>query len=226
MKALITGGRGYIGRNLEHLLKSLNIPTVVFDMDEGRDILDDRALSLPMRKVDVCFHLAAFGNISECEKAPAKATETNVWGTFKVASIAHMYGVKVIFASSFAVTHPENRFTVYGLSKALGEKLVLYYGGTVCSISNVYGGMDFTDLKDSVIARLMTGRYEDRGHGSETRDFIHVEDVCKKLVRACEVGHGPIDICSGRLTRIDELVEMSKDPSFPNNLRALDPFAY
>ena len=174
-----------------------------------------------MRQCEAAVHLAAFGSVPDCERAPAKAYETNLCGTYMVASTAHMYGVKLVFASSFAVIHPENRSSVYGLTKALGEKLVSFYGGVSCRLSNVYGGMKFAELKKSVVARLMTGSFEERGDDGQVRDFIHVDDVCRILYKAMVDGKpgSVIEAHTGVETSIGELKKLSEDPSFPDNLR-------
>lgn len=223
---LLTGGEGYIGENLKRALETRNIDYRSFDLENGHDILDVEDLSRSMRKVSRCIHLAAFGDILDCERAPAKAVETNIIGTYNIATTAHKYGVKLVFASSFAVEHPDNRDSVYGLSKAIGERIVSYYGGVLCRLSNVYGGIKFTDLKKSVVARLMKGTYEDRGHGAEERDFIHVREVSDRLIEALKAQPNKVSgevlrICSGQVLSIDEIVELSKKPGFPDNIGGL-----
>jgi len=223
-RALITGSEGYIGFNLSRLLMDQNIRIIGYDIENGLDLLDKETLGRYMRRADMCFHLGAYGNVPECERTPYKAIEGNIISTMNVLSLAHDYGVKVVFSSSFAVLHPENRQSVYGLTKALDEKLVAYYDGIICRISNVFGGAGYTMKKDSVIARLINGTFEDRGHGDEKRDFIHVEDVCKKLLWASDQppynqNHIIHEIKSGYEISINELIALSKKPDFPNNIR-------
>lgn len=222
MKALVTGGEGYIGRNLVKFLWQKDISYKSFDLKNHWNILDIDMLSHAMHDIDICFHLAALPGIAECEQDPTKALETNLLGTHNVMDAAWQseHEVKVVFTSSFALYHPKNRDSVYGLSKALGERIVIHYGGVVCRISNVYGGEKFTELKDSVISRLMRGDFEDRGHGAETRDFVHVHEVCEKLLKAAELQPRTIaDICTNTKMSIAELQTLSRKPGFPENMR-------
>ena len=62
-------------------------------------------------------------------------------------------------------------------------------------------------LKDSAIARLNKCTFEDRGHGEEIRDFIHVDDVCKGIVAAFNYDSGVYDLKSGISISINELIE-------------------
>ena len=52
--------------------------------------------------------------------------------------------------------------TVYGLTKKSGEMITKNYGGVIVRISNVYGGLGYTELKESVIARLLKGTFRAR----------------------------------------------------------------
>ena len=109
---------------------------------------------------------------------------------------------------------------LYAMTKYLVENIVVNYGGRVLRIANVYGGSNYLDKKDTVVARLMKGTFEDRGHGEEARDFIHIDEVCRAFLHMLSLPEGYIDLaCHGVMTTIDELVEMSKDPTFPRNLR-------
>lgn len=213
MKALITGGRGYIGENLASLLED----PIVYDIVYGYDVLNKGALHETMSKVDACFHLAAISGIQACEDNPAYAIETNVLGTINVARIANHWEVPMVFASSFAVLNPTN---IYAMTKYLGEKIVLEYGGKVVRIANVYGGSNYLEKKNSAVAALMKGTWEERGLGEETRDFVHVEDVCETLILALKMPSQYIGLArSGNVISINKLIELSKSPDFPDNLR-------
>jgi nucleoside-diphosphate-sugar epimerase len=201
-----------------HYLRSRGDIPIIYDLKEGQDIMNRDQLDSGLQGMDACFHLAAVPSVKYCEDYPFEASRTNVVGTLNVAEACVKHGVRMIFASSFAVQHPKNSRTVYGITKALGEKLVVHHGGVVCRLSNVYGGINYTELKDSVVARLMKGTFEDRGHGDEERDFIHVDQVCEQLVSAYFGDAQLLQICTGKLTSIADLVELSKDPEFPRNI--------
>jgi len=195
---LVTGGDGYIGENF---IKKYPDETISYDIKHNQDILDVNLLESYMLSVDAVIHLAAISGIGACENGVPEAVMNNILGTLNVCSLAAKHGVKIIFSSSQAV----HRDTLYGLSKRVGEKIVAYYGGTSLRFSNVYGGSNYLRLKDSAIARLNKGTWEDRGHDGEYRDFVHVNEVVKQIHDAIKQPRGIYDVCSGDTITIAEL---------------------
>lgn len=149
MRILITGGNGYVGRELVHLLAPEHELCVVDNMRYGAVRLDDAILSqislsraniedgpalsevVGAFRPDAMIHLAAIHYIPECEADPGAAIRTNVLGTVN-ALTACPPGCRFVFASSGAVyapddaAHDEDRSTIgptdiYGLSKLHGE---------------------------------------------------------------------------------------------------------
>jgi len=205
IRCLVTGSSGYIGANLCQRLERKEIEHVPFDLENGRDVRSRRLLEEKAEDVDLVYHLAARTGVPQCEEHPLEAYETNVRGTFNVLNL----DAKVVFTSSFAAMRP---YSVYGFTKLVGEKLVLDAGGTVLRLSNVYGGPNFFEEKDTVISRFIRAKQEGRkaeiyGDGRQTRDFIHVDDVVGSLIEArnCDGLH---NVCTGERTSILELAEM------------------
>ncbi|MDD9269947.1 polysaccharide biosynthesis protein [Paenibacillus sp. GCM10023248] len=87
------------------------------------DIRDLEALDEACRNVDYLFHLAALKHVPVCEDQPDEALKTNVKGTENVirASIRNRVK-KVIDVSTDKAVNPIN---FYGMTKALGEKLMI-----------------------------------------------------------------------------------------------------
>lgn len=156
MKALVTGGAGFIGSNLVKLLADSRHEVVVLDnfksgyrenlaaipdvrVFEG-DVRDEAAVQNTVAGCEVVFHLAAsVGNTRSIER-PIEDSEINVLGTLKVLEAARRNGVrKVVFSSSAGIfgelktvpireDHPTEPDTPYGASKLGAEKLCLAYG--------------------------------------------------------------------------------------------------
>ena len=120
MRALVTGGAGFIGSHLVEKLLSYGWDVaVVDDLSTGReanlsavrgritflkaDILDEGKLSEAMRGCDVVFHLAAAVGVGQTLKNPVHTLEVNLFGTMKVLKVALDLGVKVVFTSSSEV---------------------------------------------------------------------------------------------------------------------------
>lgn len=154
MKALVTGGAGFIGSNLTKLLlkndfevkildnlstgyrKNIDLNSVEFIQGDVRDKdITDEAV----KGVDVVFHLAAsIGNVKSLND-PVEDSEVNVLGTLNILESARKNNVgKIVYSSSAAIfgelmtlpineEHPFNPDSPYGVSKLAAEKHALCY---------------------------------------------------------------------------------------------------
>ena len=108
MNFLITGGEGFIGRNLKESLMKENHEVLTLDIEGNPNfkssILDSEHLSAAMNEVDGVFHLAATTSPPQFEADLLHGFNTNVIGTFNVLKAASDHNVKrVVLASSSAV---------------------------------------------------------------------------------------------------------------------------
>lgn len=120
MKALVTGGCGFIGSHLVDKLLAENYDVVVIDnCSTGRlknlehqhgnpklavhvfDINDVQNTDKLYEKVDVVFHIAALADIVPSIEMPAQYYHANVNGTFNVLELCRKHDVKrVVYAAS------------------------------------------------------------------------------------------------------------------------------
>lgn len=120
MKAIVTGGAGFIGSHLTDLLLSKGHSVTVIDnlccgrlrnlqnaerfpgfQFAERDIRDRDSIANLFEGADWVFHLAALADIVPSIDNPRGYFETNVDGTFNVLEIAHKVGVKrFLYAAS------------------------------------------------------------------------------------------------------------------------------
>jgi UDP-glucose 4-epimerase len=122
MRALITGGAGFVGSHLaEALVEAGHTVTVIDDLSTGRrenltalsgrsgftfvqdTITNAAALEPLVAESDVVFHLAAAVGVELVVRSPLRVIETNVLGTHAVFEAAARHGVKVLLASSSEV---------------------------------------------------------------------------------------------------------------------------
>jgi UDP-glucose 4-epimerase len=156
MRALVTGGAGFIGSNLVRLLLKnhfsvrvldnlstgylKNIEGLDIEFTQG-DICDFSLVEKSADHVDVVFHLAASVGRQKSLLNPQRDAEVNLIGTTNVLEAAHKSGVqRVVYTSSAAIfgelltmpiaeDHPQNPDSPYGVSKLAGEKQALCYAG-------------------------------------------------------------------------------------------------
>ena len=122
MKALITGGAGFIGSHLaERLLERGDEVYVIDNLSTGsieniepirhragfhytiETILNEPVLAELVDRVDVVFHLAAAVGVRLIVESPVNTIETNVHGTEKVLALANKKKKKVVLTSTSEV---------------------------------------------------------------------------------------------------------------------------
>lgn len=198
------------------------------------DIRDRVLLEQLMDGVAVVFHQAAI-RITQCAEQPRLAMEVLAEGTFNVLEAAQRAGVeKVIAASSASVYgladtfptvedhHPYHNRTIYGAAKAFNEALLRsfheMYGldYVVLRYFNVYGPrMDIHGAYTEVLIRWMERIAAGLppvifGDGSETMDFVFVDDVARANVLAAQsdVSDAVFNVASGVETSLHNLARM------------------
>jgi len=195
------------------------------------DIRNRALLAEVMQGVDVVFHQAAL-RITQCAEDPRLALEVLVNGTFNVLEAAVNAGVKKVVAASSASVygmadrfptpeahHPYNNRTLYGAAKSFNEGLLRsfhdMYGLEYVALRyfNVYGPrMDIHGAYTEVLIRWM-GRIAAGqaplifGDGSQTMDFVYVDDVARANVLAAEsdASDQVFNVASGVETSLNDL---------------------
>jgi len=195
------------------------------------DIRDRAVLADVMRGVDVVFHQAAI-RITQCAEEPRLALEVMADGTFNVLEAAVHAGVKKVIAASSAsvygmadqfptpeAQHPYGNRTLYGAAKAFNEGLLRsfhdMYGLDYVALRyfNVYGPrMDIHGAYTEVFIRWMERIAAGQpplifGDGSQTMDFIYIEDVARANILAARAGvtDQVFNVASGSETSLTEL---------------------
>jgi UDP-glucose 4-epimerase len=204
----------------ENLLGAIS--TGLVRIVEG-DIRDRDLVAKLMRGVDTVFHQAAI-RITQCAEEPRLALEVLVDATFNVVDAAAREGVRKLVAASSASVyglaeefptterhHPYANDTLYGAAKTFNEGLLRSYHAmtgldyVALRYFNVYGArMDIHGLYTEVLVRWMeriTGELPPLifGDGSQTMDFVHVEDIARAniLAATAEVTDDVFNVASG-----------------------------
>jgi len=252
MNFLVTGGCGFIGRNLIARLTSAHDHRVrvVDNFSVGRpddlmsvlgegakrvevieaDIADGELARQAAVGVDVIVHLAANTGVAPSVTNPRADCLTNVIGTLNYLEASREAGVRrFVFASSGAPVGdcvppiheelPAHPVSPYGASKLAGEAYCSAYKRSfgidtvALRFGNCYGL--YSSHKSSVVAKFVREALEGKsweihGDGSQTRDFIHADDVVEAIIRAATVpgvGGEVFQIATSRETTVRELAD-------------------
>ena len=194
------------------------------------DVLDLPALVEATRDCSQVVHLAAQAGVPASVEDPLTDCELNVRGTLHALIAARDAGVAgFVFASSNAplgeITPPAHEDVVprptspYGASKLAGEAYCSAFAGsydlptTVLRFSNVYGPLSYH--KGSVVAsfckRAMAGEtLVVYGDGTQTRDFVFVEDLSRGIAAAVSGGGKAVvaHLASGTETTVLDVARM------------------
>ncbi|CAN5694683.1 SDR family oxidoreductase [soil metagenome] len=208
------------------------VPDDLADVHIG-DVGDPSVIEPLLGGTDAVIHLASQTGVLPSVEDPARDFAGNAQTTFRVLESCRRAGVdRFVFASSGAALgdvppplHEEvvpRPLSPYGAGKLTGEAYCQGYAGSfgmqtvVLRFSNVYG--PFSAHKKNAIPNFIKRCLADEsidifGDGSQTRDFIYVEDLCGAIVGSLssQKARGEvIQLGTGVGTSILELAELTK----------------
>ncbi len=185
-------------------------------------------------RFDAVVHLAAQISVASSESDPLTDSQSNVLGMLNMLHLSRKYKVgKLIYASSAAAYGTQTELPIketaecspispYGISKLAGEtygqKWNELYGLQTLGFrfSNVYGPRQDAVGEGGVIAvfvdRMLNGQtLVVHGDGSQTRDFIYVEDIADAIYRATSSSiTGIYNLSTGTEQSINDVVAILK----------------
>ncbi len=262
MRAVVTGGAGFIGSNLVDRLVAEGWEVLVVDnfatgkesnlasaLDTGRcrleraDICEADLVSL-FRDFgcEVVFHLAAQADVRVSVRDPLSDARTNILGTLACLHAAKEAGAnRFVFASSggtiygepdtlpVSESYPQLPLSPYGVAKKAGHDYLYYYSkvhglsAVSLALANVYGPRQDPWGEAGVVAilggKMLAGEQPHLyGDGTQSRDFVYVDDVVDAFLAAVDHGEAElINIGTGVQTRILDLYyRMAELTSYPN----------
>jgi UDP-glucose 4-epimerase len=168
LRAVVTGGAGFIGSHVVEALLARGDEVLVLDdlstgkrenVPEGAELreIDVRApLNEHFEGAEACFHLAAQVDVRAAVERPDFDADVNVLGTIRVLEAARAHGTQVVLASTGGAIYGEHEgkateetarrpISPYGVSKLAAEEYVAaynrLYGTRHVSLryANVYG---------------------------------------------------------------------------------------
>jgi nucleoside-diphosphate-sugar epimerase len=215
MKALVTGGGGFLGRYIVEQLLARDDSVTVFargaypELDKmgarliRGDIQDADAIAHACQGIDVVFHVAAkagFWGAWESFYGP------NVIGTENVIAACHKHGVpKLVYTSSPSVIfdntsqegvdesypYPDTYESPYPHTKAIAEQKVIATNGqnglyTTSLRPHLIIGPRDNHLLPQVLTRARAGKLPQVGDGTNRVDLTYVEDAARAHLLAAD----------------------------------------
>ena len=202
------------------------------------DVNDRPKLWTLLQDVDCVYHLAAKVSVPESVLYPREYNAVNVGGTVSLMEAMRDVGVRrVVFISSGAVYGDRgeqpltemaalNPHSPYAVSKIAGEYYVNTIGAqwgieTVClRVFNAYGpGQHLPPSHQPVIPNFLRQAVRDgtivlHGQGSQTRDYVFLDDVMRAMIAAATapgINRTILNVGSGQETSVRELVQQVLD---------------
>jgi UDP-glucose 4-epimerase len=199
------------------------------------DVNDRPKLWTLLQDVDCVYHLAARVLVPESVLYPREYNQTNVGGTVSLMEAMRDVGVRrVVFVSSGAVYGDQQQQPVredalpnprspYAVSKLAAEYYVKTIGAlwgieALClRVFNAYGpGQHLPPVHAPVVLSFLrqalhNGTLVIHGDGSQTRDYVYVDDVVNALLAAStapDIDQLTINVGSGQETSVRELARL------------------
>ncbi|HEY2218397.1 MAG TPA: NAD-dependent epimerase/dehydratase family protein [Gaiellaceae bacterium] len=194
MRAIVTGGAGFIGSNLVDALVGRGDEVVVVDdLSSGRRDHVSPAASFVEADIrdgidaggaDVVFHLAAQADVQTSMRRPDQDAAINVVGTVRVLEAARASGAQVLFSSTGGAIYgecdapapesaPRRPVSPYGIAKLCAEEYLAGWNrihGTdhvALRFGNVFGPRQDSSLEGGVVSIFL----ERLARGEETLIF-------------------------------------------------------
>jgi UDP-glucose 4-epimerase len=198
------------------------------------DISGKKSLDKYFKNIDYVFHLAGLADIVPSIENPNKYFKSNVVGTFNVIQAAKKAKIrKFIYAASASCYGMPNKFPInedakinpmypYALTKWQAEELIMHWAkiynfpaisfrffnayGPRSRTSGAYGAVFGIFLAQKLANKPLTIV----GNGNQTRDFIHVSDLVKGIIKAAlskKIGK-IYNIGGGKEIRINKIAKL------------------
>ena len=202
---------------------------------EHLDVRDRDRLEDGLAGADIVMHLAALSGVDDCADHSDLAYEVNVQGTENVAWFCRKHETGLIFPFSMGVIgdpqefpitvdHPRDPLNWYGRTKLLNERAIETFSEGAFPahqfmIANLYG--DHTIDGERVSKSTVTNFFLDRAlagetltvyePGTQSRNYVHVEDVARAYVDSAEAMIDELDRGETGTTKYE--LASDEDPS-------------
>ena len=222
---LVTGGSGFVGSHLVKILLKKKFKVTIVDIKKPKikkisyiksDLSNFEKLKKITRKIDCVYHLAGVSDITKVKSIPIETIKNNILFSSYLIEACRVNKVKrFIFASSI-YAHGEAG-NLYTSSKIATEQIIKNFNllfnlsYTILRYSTIYGsnnrGVDVITLFTQKARN--NKKIKVHGNGSQTRDFVHAEDIGRASLYAMnsKYKNKTLTIGHNKKTRIIDLAK-------------------
>lgn len=238
MRVLVTGGSGFIGRNLlvrlvhqGHEVTSLDRSAVPSSQRvQGARYIhcDTRDIASVESEFDVLYHMGEYSRIATSFEDIQSVWDSNIIGTFNVLEYCKKNNIKLVYGASsskFGNNGDDENLSPYAWTKSKNVELIKNYGSwfdleySVAYFYNVYGPGQISTGKYSTVIGIFENQYSNGlpltvvSPGTQRRFFTHVDDVVDGLLELLDKGDGE-EFCFGDANSnysVEEVARMFTD---------------
>jgi GDP-L-fucose synthase len=230
LKALIIGGKGMVGRQLETLCKEIYTEVKVVDIEHDMTIQSNTEI---IQDYNHIYHLAGIkGSPLRVKERPADYLPMLQFDTNVIRAVGKYKPDWFLYTSSVGVYPPSeiyNEDDVWDKVPSPNDKIPAYIkrmGELSCEAisitndyknisivrpANIYGPFDNFGNESTVIASMIKKGYHDKvlnvwGDGTPIRDFIYSKDVARGMIHMVHNRiNDTINLGSGEEVRISDI---------------------
>lgn len=237
MRALITGGAGFVGANLVRALIKKNHEVALLLREESKpwrikdilnhitplysDLTDKENLARVIKQYrpDMIYHLAVYGAYPKNQKELRLMIETNIIGSINLSEAAgdtpiintssnSEYGIKNTAMKEENVCQPDNYYAWSKLSQTLYFQL---RRAVILRLFHAYGPWEEPTRLIPVLIKSKIKNLPVKLINS-VRDYIYIDDVTEAFIRATEkhekLKGEIINIGTGQQTSVKQLLDI------------------
>lgn len=217
--------------HLDHLKQNSDLKILCGDITDANDVRE------AFKGADIVIHLAVLG-LRQSIKEPLRVNNVIINGTLNCLNEALTNNIKLFINCSSSEAygtalhipmdenHPLRPETPYAAAKVAQDMYVSSYGRTyglpflTVRPFNMYGpNSHWQGMRGELIPKMIVRAMNRKplivfGDGTQTRDFIYVEDVARailEMARIPECRDHSINICSGKEAKILKIAELIAD---------------
>lgn len=198
-KVLITGGRGFIGRNLTKYLSEQGFEVKSLSSQEFDVLKEHDGKEWKKEGIDHVVHLAGKTYVPDSWREPERFLTVNVLGTLRMIEFCRELGIGMTYVSAYIYGQPE-RIPIeecakvrpnspYAQSKYMAEELCEFFCEyyamdiSVLRLFNVYGPGQSEKFLIPFIIKQTLGNEEAITLQDLTpkRDYVYIDDICRAI---------------------------------------------